>query len=289
MRSGSTLRRAPGPFAISARSLLLSSGLFAITLGALNLYHEAHLREVDNRYIGIAVAIGAIWLGSLVLAFRGVKFGLVLSGTISFLEFGIISSSHFVTGPSGMSPYAKSEGLSVAPISMTLLSMCLLTFMTAIVCWSHPIGHRRPIRALPLLLSSLLGATLVILYATDSVRRDDFGTASTEDGTFAATVSATFWLFGGLWFGRVQKTGALLIGLGTFMATFSFIALHVVKGGHTLADIAAKSGPLWAAVAAAMAALAALSLVVALTILIRSLLGQRRPSPQSGKRVPSAL
>ncbi|GAC1484507.1 MAG: hypothetical protein PVSMB9_10390 [Candidatus Dormibacteria bacterium] len=265
------------------------SGLLAIAFGALNLYHEGHLKEVDGRYLAVATTLGAIWLGSVVLAFRGVKVGLVLTAAIAFLEFGVISSSHFVTGPTGMSTYAKSEGLSVAPISMTLLSLCLLTFMTAIVCWSHPTGHRRPIRALPLLLTSLVGATLVILYATDSVRRDDFGTASTEDGTFAASVSATFWLFGGLWFGRMPKTGALLIGLGTFMATFSFIALHVVKGGHTLGDIAAKSGPFWASVAAAMAGLAALSLVVALTILVRSLLLQRRPSPQSGKRVPSAL
>jgi len=217
-------------------------------------------------------------LTGLVLAFRGKKPGVAIAGGIAFVEFGLISSSHFVSGPAAMSTFAKGEGLSVAPVLMTLMVMCLLTFMTAVVCWTHPTGRLRRIRMLPFLLTSIAGATLVILYATDSVRRNDFGTASPEDGTFAASVSATFWLFGGLWIARVRKTGALLIGLGTFMATFSFIALHIVKGGHTLAEISAQSGPAWGVVAAAMAGLAAISLTIALVILARSLLWQRPPA-----------
>ena len=288
MSSRSTVRRPRGPFAIPARVLLLASGVASIALGAINLFHERHVSEVDNLYLGIATVIGILWLASLVLAFRGIKPAVAGAGTIAFVEFGIIGSSHFVTGPAGMSAYVKSEGLSVAPVLMALMVTCLLTFMTAIVCWSHPTGHLKRVRMLPFLLSSVAGAVLVILYATDSVRRDDFGTASQEDGTFAAVVSATFWLFGGLWISRARKTGALLIGLGTFMATFSFTALHLARGTHSIADIAAKSGPGWAVVATAMAGLAYISLAFALTILLLDLWLRRRPA-QSGSRVPSGL
>lgn len=270
-----------------ARSLLLAAGLVAVALGALNLFHERHATQVDNLYVGIAAVIGVIWLASLVLAFRGVKPALAVAGAIAFVEFGLISSSHFVSGPTAMSSFAKNEGLSVAPMLMALMVACLTTFMMAVVCWSHPTGSLRRVRMLPFLLTSLAGATLVILYATDAVRRSDFGTASPEDGTFAASVSATFWLFGGLWIARARKTGALLIGLGTFMATFSFIALHVVKGGHTLGEIAATSGPGWGVVAAAMAGLAAVSLVVALAILATSLLRQRRAAPPATAAPPA--
>ena len=288
MSSRSTVRRPRGPFAIPARALLLAAGIASIGLGAINLFHERHVSEVGNLYLGIAVAIGILWLASLVLAFRGFKPGVAAAGSIAFVEFGVIGSSHFVTGPAGMSAYVKSEGLSVAPILMALMVTCLLTFMTAIVCWSHPTGHLKRVRMLPFLLSSVAGAVLVILYATDSVRRDDFGTASQEDGTFAAVVSASFWLFGGLWIARARKTGALLIGLGTFMATFSFTALHLARGTHSIVDIAAKSGPGWAVVATAMAALAYLSLAVALTVLLADLWLRRRQA-QSGSRAPSGL
>jgi hypothetical protein len=275
MPSGSTLAQRRGPFLVPARSLLLAAGLIAISLGVVNLFHERHLKEVDSVYVVVAAAIGAVWLASLVLAFRGVKIALVLTAAIAFLEFGLISSSHFVAGAGAMSIYVTREGLSMAPILMALMSTCLLTFMTAIVCWTHPAGRLKRIRTLPFLLSSLVGSILVILYATDSVRRDDFGTANPEDGTFAATVSATFWLFGGLWIGRVRKTGALLIGLGTFMATFSFTALHLIKGGRTLGDIAAKTGWGWAILAGAMAVLACLSLLLAVSILLATILRRR--------------
>ncbi len=253
--------------------------MIALALGALNLFHERHASQVDNLYAGVAAVIGVTWLASLVLAFRGVKPAVMVAGAIAFVEFGLISSSHFVSGPAAMSSFAKSEGLSVAPVLMTLMVACLTTFMVAVVSWSHPTGRLRRVRMLPFLLTSIVGATLVILYATDAVHRNDFGTASPEDGTFAASVSATFWLFGGLWIARARKTGALLIGLGTFMATFSFIALHIVKGGHTLGEIAATSGPGWGVVAAAMAGLAAVSLLVALAILGSSLLRQGKAAP----------
>ncbi|HSO94188.1 MAG TPA: hypothetical protein VLS53_06955 [Candidatus Dormibacteraeota bacterium] len=178
MSSRSTVRAPRGPFAIPARVLLLAAGIVSIALGAVNLYHERHVSEVDNLYLGVAAAIGILWLISLVLAFRGFKPAIAAAGTIAFVEFGVIGSSHFVTGPAGMSAYVKSEGLSLAPVLMALMVTCLLTFMTSIVCWSHPTGHLKRVRMLPFLLSSVAGAVLVILYATDSVRRDDFGTAS---------------------------------------------------------------------------------------------------------------
>lgn len=279
MRS-STLRSPRGPFAIPARVLLLVAGLLAVLLGATNLFHERHLGQVDNVYVGVAAALGLIWLISLPLAFSGVKAAVAAAGAIAFLEFGIISSSHFVSGPGAISVFVKAEGLSVAPVLMGLMVSCLLTFMTAIVCWTHPTGRLKRVRLLPFLLAGVVGALLVILYATDAVRRSDFGTANPEDGTFAASVAATFWLFGGLWIARLRKTGALLIGLGSFMTSFSFTALHVVKGGQTLVDIAAKSGPLWAVIAAATAGLAYLGLVIALAILLMSFVRRRRPAVQ---------
>jgi hypothetical protein len=266
---------------------MLSAGVASIALGAINLFHERHVAEVDNLYVGVGAVIGLIWLASLVLAFRGVKPAVAVAAAVAFTEFGIIASSHFVTGPSGMSAFVKSEGITAAPILMALMVSCLLTFMTAVVCWSHPTGRLKRIRMLPFLLSSVVGATLVILYATDSVRRDDFGTASQEDGTFAAVVSATFWLFGGLWIARVRKTGALLIGLGTFMATFSFTALHLAKGGHTVSEIAAASGPAWAVVATAMAGLAYISLAFALTVLLVSLFVRRRSTARPATATPA--
>ena len=286
MSSVSTIRRPRGPFALPARVLLLAAGITSIALGAINLYHERHFAEVGNLYVGIAGLIGLVWLVSLLLAFRGMKPAVALAAAVAFIEFGIISSSHFVVGPGGMSALVKSEGISVAPVLMVLMVSSLLTFMMGIVCWSHPTGHLRRVRMLPFLLSSVVGATLVILYATDSVRRDDFGTASTEDGTFAAVVSASFWLFGGLWIARVRKTGALLIALGTFMATFSFTALHLARGGHTIAEIAAKSGPAWAVVATAMAALAYISLACALTLLLVTLYLQRQSAAKPAATAP---
>ena len=285
MRS-STLRSPRGPFAVPARSLMLAAGILSIGFGAINLFHEWHLKEVDNLYVGVAAAVGAIWLVSLMLGFRGFKPAVVIAGAIAFLEFGIISSSHFVGGPGGMSTYVKAEGLSMAPLLMALMVLSLLTFMTAIVSWSHPGGRLKRIRMLPFLLTALLGATLVILYATDSVQRNDFGTASPEDGTFAASVCAIFWLFGGLWIARARKTGAILIGLAGFMATFTFTALHIVKGGDSIVTIAAKSGPGWAVIAVAMAGLAFLSLLVALGILIVTLARQRRAAPAAVSATP---
>ena len=286
MSSPLTVRRPRGPFALPARALLVAAGTASIALGGINLFHERHVAQVDNLYVGLAAAVGIAWLVSLLLAYRSVKPAVALTAAIAFVEFGIISSSHFVSGPAGMSAFVKSEGITAAPVLMALMVTCLLTFMTAIVCWSHPTGRLKRIRMLPFLLSSVVGATLVILYATNSVQRGDFGTASPEDGTFAAVVSATFWLFGGLWIARVRKTGALLIALGTFMATFSFTALHLAKGGHTIAEIAAQSGPAWAVVATAMAGLAYLSLAFALTILLVNLLLRPRSAPKAAAAAP---
>src|SRR6266702_1224789 len=75
------------------------------------------------------------------------------------------------------------------------------------------------------------------------------------------------WLVGGLWIARVRRTGALLIALATFMICYSFVILHV-RGGTPLGVIATKSGLIWAVIAAAVAILAAASLVAALGLLV---------------------
>jgi len=153
--------------------------------------------------------------------------------------------------------------------------------MAAIVAWSHPTGRRRNSQTIPLLVVSVIGAILVILNATDNLRRVDFGTANPEDATFAAVTAVILWLVGAFWIARVRRVGSILIALGTFIVWYSFITLHVVSG-TSISAIASNSGPVWAAIAVAMATLAAASFIAALALVVEPLV--RR---QSDKRLPS--
>jgi len=76
--------------------------------------------------------------------------------------------------------------------------------------------------------------------------------------------------------------GSILIALGTFIVWYSFITLHVVSG-TSISAIASNSGPVWAAIALAMATLAAASFIAALALVVDPMV--RR---QSGKSLPSA-
>jgi hypothetical protein len=122
---------------------------------------------------------------------------------------------------------------------------------------------------------AIAGSTLVILHATDSLRRVDFGAANPEDGTFAAVVAVVLWLMGALWIARVRRTGAILIALGTFIVWYSFVTLHVV-GGTSVSAIAQTSGTIWAGIALGMATLAAASFVAALSFLVGPVVRGRR-------------
>ena len=177
--------------------------------------------------------------------------------------------------------YAKHEGLALATVLTALLPACALTAMAAIVCWSHATGRVRDPQTIPLLVVTVVGAILVVLYTTDSVSRLDFGTMLPEDAAFLAVAAMILWLVGAFWIARMRRVGAILIGLGTLIVLYSFITLHVLAG-TSVSAIASKSGPVWAGIALAMATLAAGSFVTALALVVEPLL--RR---QSGKRPPS--
>src|SRR2546423_662579 len=94
--------------------------------------------------------------------------------------------------------------------------------------------------------------------------------------TIIAAVVAAIWLVGGLWVGRVRRTGALLIALATFGVAYSFLSLHLIAG-TSVTEIQSTSGTGWAVVAAAAAVLATASFLIALGLVIVSLV-RRRPT-----------
>ncbi|HEX3628924.1 MAG TPA: hypothetical protein VHW91_00510 [Candidatus Dormibacteraeota bacterium] len=278
MRSGSVRRQQSGPFLLPARVVLLFSGILAIGLAVFNLVHELHARQVDQLYTGIALAVGLLWLAAVIIAFLGWRSGVFLAALIAFVEFGVIASSHFVSTGATIGSFAKQEGLPVAAVDIALIPVCLLVIMSAAVCWTTPDGRTRAPGLVPLSLASLAGAVLVILQATDAVHRVDFGTSTAEDGAFVAALLASIWLAGGLWIVRAQKTGALLIAAATFGVAYSFVSLHLLNGGKTVAQIASVSGPGWAGVAVATAVVAAGCFLTALAVLVLAVM-RRKPRP----------
>ena len=273
-----------GPFLIPTRTLLLVSGFIAVALGTFTLLHERHSGQVDAFYLIVGLIVGVIWLASLVQAFRGSRTGIFLAAAFAFIDFGVTATSLFEAGPASLGSFVKSEGLPVATVAMGLLCACILTVVTAAVAWGNARGRDRRLNTLPLLLVALAGAVLVILQATDAVHRDNFGTANTEDGAFAAAATASLWLLGGLWIARVRRVGALIIMLATFIVWYSFIELHLLKGGTTLSQVAAKSGVLWAVFSASAAILAAASFLVAFALFGLAVVQRRRL-----KSTPAAL
>src|ERR1700686_153972 len=202
MRANPAMARRGGPFLIPTRTLLLASGLIAVGLGTFTLLHERHSGQVDAVYLIVGLIVAVVWLASLVLAFRGFRIGIFLAPAFAFIDFGVTAPSHFEAGPASLGSFVKSEGLPVATVAMGLLCACVLTVVTAAVAWGNARGRDRRLNTLPLLLVAVAGAVLVILQATDGVHRDSFGTANTEDGAFAAAVTASLWLLGGLWIAR---------------------------------------------------------------------------------------
>jgi hypothetical protein len=245
---------------------LLVAGLLSVGLGAFNLGHELHSTNVDVIYVVVAGLVGVVWLVSLYLAWRDFRLGIFAAGLIAFVEFGVIAAAHFVTAPWDIDIYAKHEGLPVAAVLIALLVTCAMTAMAAVVSWTHSTGRDHRAETVPLLVVSVVGAILVVLHATDNVRRTDFGSAKPEDGAFAAAVAVILWLAGALWIPRVRRTGAILLSLGTFIVWYSFVTLHIVRG-TSVSTIAAKSGTIWAVIALGAATLASASFLAALTFL----------------------
>ncbi|HVH64676.1 MAG TPA: hypothetical protein VM674_01470, partial [Candidatus Acidoferrum sp.] len=143
MRAELADRRRDGPFLISARGLLLITGIVSLSLAVVNLPFERRSTNVDTLYVSVAGVVALIWLVSLVLAWRGSRLGAFLSGLIAFVEFGVIAAAHFETAPWDIDVYANHEGLWLAGVLIALLPSCALTMMAAIVCWSHPTGRLR--------------------------------------------------------------------------------------------------------------------------------------------------
>jgi hypothetical protein len=265
---------------------LLIFGPLAVALGVYTLLHQFHSNLVDRGFTIVALTVGAIWLAFIVLAYLGYRIGVFGAGAIAFVEFGVTASSPFVSGPRGLSILVRQEGLPVAPAAMGLVTACILIMISAAVAWGNARGRDRRLTTLPLLLAALLGAVLVILQATDGVHRDSFGSANAEDGAFAAAVTAALWLLGGLGIARLRRVGALMIALATFIVWYSFIGLHLLKGGTTLSAVAAKSGVIWAVFSAGAAILAAASFLVALALFAVAVVRSRRA--KSAPAAPAA-
>jgi hypothetical protein len=278
------MRAQSGPFVLSARLLLLASGVLALGLALFNLYHEFHAKQVDQLYAIVALAVAVAWLASLIAGFAGSRLAVFVAGAIGFVEFAVIASTHFVVGPTDVDTFWKAEGLPIATVDMALIPGCVLVIMSAVVCWSTPRGRVQRSTMLPVLIVALLGAVCVLLQATDDIRRADFGAANAEDGTFAAAVLATGWLIGGLWIARVRRTGALIIAVSTAGVWFSFVTLHLVKGGVTIDTIVSRSGAFWALVAAGAAILAGASFLFSLGLLALSIVRRvRQPAAEPVK------
>lgn len=264
---------------LPARIVLLGAGVLAVGLGFLNLFHELHAGQVDVIYTTVAVIVGQIWLVSLVVAFLGFRFGVFLAGAVAFIEFAVIASSHFVSGSGALGLFVNKEGLALAAVDMALVPACALVVMSAAVCWSNPRGRNKDLSTLSLLVAAFVGSVLVILQATDDLHRADFGSASIEDGAFAATVLVSAWMTGGLWIARVRRTGALIIALATFGVWYSFVTLHLLKGGTGMSEITSKTGNVWAVIAVAAAVVAGASFLVSVGLLALSLVRRRRAAP----------
>jgi len=280
MQARPALRVRQGPLLFPARYLLLVSGVIALALSVFNLFHELHAKQADTVYAAVALAIGVVWLGSIILGFRGQKVGVFLTGAIAFIELGAIAQAHFASTAGAIGSFVRIEGLPVAGALIGLVVACVLTVMAAIVCWGHGTGYFRRRETLPILIVAAIGAVLAILEATDNVSLagkalPGFGTTTAEDGAFVAAIIAAVWLIGGLWIARVRRTGVMLIGLATFVIWYSFVLLHLI-GGTRLDVIATKSGLIWAVIAAAVAILAAASFLVALGLLLMPIFRRNR-------------
>lgn len=269
---------------IPPRVILVIAGVPAVALGVFNLLHELHAGEVDRVFAAVALLGLAVWLAAIIVAFAGLRPGVLVAGALAFIEFGLIASSHFVSGPAALGTFVKHEGLPVATVDMTLVVLCTLVVISAIVSWTHPRGRIDDWQTLPILIVAVVGAMLVILQATDDLHRGDLGTGNPEDGAFAAAVVATGWLVGALWMARVRRSGAIIIALATFVVGYSFITLHIVTGGTSVNQIASKSGAIWAFVAAGAAILAGASLLFSIGYLAWSFVPRRRVDPAVSSR-----
>src|SRR2546430_17561603 len=111
MRASPVGRRAQGPFVIPARTLLLVAGVLSVALSAVNLVPELKSTNVDIYYVAVAGLIYLIWLASLVLAWRGSRAGILLSGLIAFVGVWGFPAGPFPPAPFDIPVYSPPQGL----------------------------------------------------------------------------------------------------------------------------------------------------------------------------------
>src|SRR5439155_4943982 len=112
MRARPAVGRQPGgPFLLSARTLLLASGLLAIGLGVFTLLHERHSGQVNGVYTIVALILATVWLACLLLAFRGFRIGIFGAAALAFADFGVTASTHFASGRGARGGFVRTEGL----------------------------------------------------------------------------------------------------------------------------------------------------------------------------------
>jgi hypothetical protein len=285
-----TKSRRSGPFVLPARVVFVFSGGLAIAMALVHLFDEVQRAEVDAFYAVLAVIASQLWLFSLYFAWRGNRLALAVAGFLAFAEFGIQASTHFAIGIYAVEFLAPSRGVGFTVNLLLLEVACAVCFITAIICASNPRGSVRRLESFPFLLVALAGTSAVILHAANDVGLKSFGSISIEDGLAFAAITATAWIIGALWMAGAPRLGALLVALAAANVVIPFVTLHLAKGGVSLDQIAKQSGAGWAVLAAAMAILAAASLIGSLTWLAWRLVPDARAwiaRRQSGRRLPS--
>src|ERR1700737_3067334 len=185
MQAMPAVRVRQGPLLFPARYLLLVSGLIPLALGSFNLYHELHAAQVDTVYTIAALIVFVVWLGSIILGFRGQPIGVFLTGAIAFIQLGEIAQAHFAATAGAIGSYVRIEGLPVAADLIGLVMPCVLTLAAAVICWAHATGYNRRPETLPLLIVAAIGDLLAALEAADNVHLPGnalprFGTTTAE-------------------------------------------------------------------------------------------------------------
>jgi len=267
-------------FGARFRAVLPSAVLFVVAAGlATDLIRPFRVGQV-----GFDMAASVLFFDRIVVGRHLESF---ISATPKPLFTVVNGLAHAVTGEwrliswLAIGVYAvefltPSRGIGF-PVNLMLLEVaCAISFITAIVCISNPRGTTRRLESFPFLLVALAGASTLILHAAEDIGRKGFGSISIEDGVAVAALTATAWIIGALWMAGAPRRGAMLVALATLNVVIPFITLHLAKGGVSLDQIAKQSGAGWAVLAAAMAILAAASLIGSVSWLAWKLAAQAR-------------
>jgi hypothetical protein len=264
-------------FLIPARLLFVVSGGLSLGLGLLHLVDEVQRKEVDINFALASAGIGLLWLVSLVLAWRGRPIFLLVGGLIAFFEFVRQVSTHFVSGTAELTALAKTRGAGATLLLLFLATSCLVSCFAAVEAASRPTRRIQDLRTLPLVLTSVAGSLLLLVYAALPLSVDgSFGATGHEDGALVAVVASTAWIMGALWSARHPIRSTVLVGVST---AFNLVAIYGINLRAGAPSSLQKIDRLWAAVTIATAALALAGLVQSLLPLALAYVASRRNQP----------